>query len=38
MPDPDAIREVAGQWLRKAAADLAAATLLLGSDRIDVGG
>ena len=35
MPDPDAIREVAGQWLRKAAADLAAATLLLGSDRID---
>jgi HEPN domain-containing protein len=35
MPDPDAIREVVEQWLHRAAADLAAATLLLGDDRID---
>jgi HEPN domain-containing protein len=35
MPDPDAIREVVEQWLHRAAADLAAATLLLGNDRID---
>lgn len=35
MPDPEAVREAAGQWLQSARGDLAAASALLALDDIE---